>query len=69
MLAILEEYLYLRKISMERIDGAITGRKRQLAIDRFCTPSNNILVMLLSTKAGIYENYNLNSLYVYIYLL
>jgi SNF2 family DNA or RNA helicase len=34
------------------IDGAITGRRRQDAIDRFSAPDGNQFVMLLSTRAG-----------------
>jgi len=42
---------------MERIDGSITGQKRQQAIDRFQakdSPKGGELpfIMLLSTKAG-----------------
>ena len=35
MLDILEDYLELRGMKHERIDGSITGKKRQMAIDRF----------------------------------
>jgi hypothetical protein len=52
MLDILEDYLLLRRYLYERIDGAITGAKRQAAIDRFCVPDSPLFVMLLSTKAG-----------------
>jgi chromodomain-helicase-DNA-binding protein 7 len=34
MLNIIEDYMNLKRFSFERIDGCITGRKRQLAIDR-----------------------------------
>jgi superfamily II DNA or RNA helicase len=52
MLDILEDYLALRKFSYDRIDGGITGRKRQAAIDRFCQPDSSLFIMLLSTRAG-----------------
>ena len=35
MLDILEDYLNLRHFKYERIDGSITGHKRQSAMDRF----------------------------------
>lgn len=52
MLDILEDYLDLRKFKAERIDGSITGKKRQMAIDRFQSKSSDSFIMLLSTKAG-----------------
>ena len=52
MLDILEDYMALRGYLYERIDGAITGAKRQSAIDRFSAPNSKSFVMLLSTKAG-----------------
>ena len=56
MLDILEDYLHFREYSFERIDGSITGAKRQSAIDRFQDPSSQgcepPFVMLLSTRAG-----------------
>jgi superfamily II DNA or RNA helicase len=52
MLDILEDYLNLRYFSHERVDGAVTGKKRQAAIDKFSAPDSNIFVMLLSTRAG-----------------
>jgi hypothetical protein len=56
MLDILEDYLTARQMKFERIDGSITGNKRQMAIDRFQSPSvegkEAPLVMLLSTRAG-----------------
>lgn len=58
MLTILEDYLHLRGFKYERIDGSITGKKRQAAIDRF--QSNQGIengrelpfIMLISTHAG-----------------
>jgi chromodomain-helicase-DNA-binding protein 7 len=54
MLDILEDYLTTRSMKFERIDGSITGPKRQQAIDRFQDASNKNppFVMLLSTRAG-----------------
>ena len=52
MLDIIEDYLLLRQFSYERIDGAITGGKRQHAIDRYNSKDSEVFVMLLSTKAG-----------------
>lgn len=54
MLDILQDYLYYRTYSFERIDGSITGQKRQSAIDRFQDHKggNPPFVMLLSTRAG-----------------
>jgi chromodomain-helicase-DNA-binding protein 7 len=56
MLDILEDYLNVREMKFERIDGSITGHKRQMSIDRFQSPSADgreaPLVMLLSTRAG-----------------
>ncbi len=54
MLDILEDYLSLRKFRFERIDGSITGKKRQMAIDRYQSKASmdTSFVMLLSTRAG-----------------
>lgn len=56
MLDILEDYLTARSMRFERIDGSITGNKRQQAIDRFQAVASDSLeppfVMLLSTRAG-----------------
>lgn len=52
MLDILEDYLNLRYFTHERVDGAVTGKKRQSAIDKFSAADSNIFVMLLSTRAG-----------------
>eukprot|EP00559_Dactyliosolen_fragilissimus_P007770 CAMPEP_0184861966 /NCGR_PEP_ID=MMETSP0580-20130426/6527_1 /TAXON_ID=1118495 /ORGANISM="Dactyliosolen fragilissimus" /LENGTH=2276 /DNA_ID=CAMNT_0027359649 /DNA_START=192 /DNA_END=7022 /DNA_ORIENTATION=- len=54
MLDILEDFLTLRRFKNERIDGSITGRKRQMAIDRFQAEGNldSSFIMLLSTRAG-----------------
>ena len=51
-----KDYLLSRRMKFERIDGCITGLKRQSAIDRFQAKSEDgkesSFVMLLSTKAG-----------------
>lgn len=48
------DYLTARSMKFERIDGSITGAKRQNAIDRFQDPNSKDppFVMLLSTRAG-----------------
>ncbi|CAN0462881.1 unnamed protein product, partial [Ectocarpus sp. 12 AP-2014] len=52
MLDILEDYLIASDISYGRIDGDIQGRQRQKEIDSFQAPDSDMLVMLLSTRAG-----------------
>jgi SNF2 family DNA or RNA helicase len=56
MLDILEDYFNCRSMKFERIDGSITGHRRQQAIDRFQAPSTDDrelpFVMMLSTRAG-----------------
>lgn len=57
MLDLIEDYLISRGMKMERIDGSITGQKRQQAIDRFQAKdspkgSEPPFIMLLSTRAG-----------------
>ncbi|KAL3935214.1 MAG: hypothetical protein SGBAC_009225, partial [Bacillariaceae sp.] len=54
MLDILEDYLNVRSMKFERIDGSITGPKRQAAIDRFQDKDSKDppFIMLLSTRAG-----------------
>jgi SNF2 family DNA or RNA helicase len=56
MLDILEDYFNCRSMKFERIDGSITGHRRQQAIDRFQAPSTEDreapFVMMLSTRAG-----------------
>ena len=57
MLNIIEDYMIMKGYLFERIDGAITGRKRQNAIDRYTNNKNEdgkeeIFAMLLSTRAG-----------------
>ena len=38
-------------VSIERVDGTITGKDRQKSIDKF-SANEDIFVMLLSTRAG-----------------
>ncbi|KAK1747456.1 chromodomain-helicase-DNA-binding protein [Skeletonema marinoi] len=56
MLDIIEDYLHHRQYKCERIDGSITGLKRQAAIDRFQSKTSKSgeepFIMLLSTRAG-----------------
>jgi chromodomain-helicase-DNA-binding protein 7 len=56
MLDILEDYFSERNFKAERIDGSITGKKRQMAIDRFQAPETEAkeapFIMMLSTRAG-----------------
>lgn len=56
MLDIIEDYLCLTPYKFERIDGGITGIKRQSAIDRFQgngeDGKESPFIMLLTTKAG-----------------
>lgn len=52
MLNIIEDYLIYKGFSFDRVDGTITGRKRQAAVDRYSAPDSKIFAMLLSTRAG-----------------
>merc|ERR1712185_49136 len=55
MLDILEDYARAADFSYERLDGDVTGARRQAAIDRYCDTSPGAprpLLMLLSTRAG-----------------
>jgi len=56
MLNLIEDYMLLMGYTFERVDGAITGRKRQNAIDRYTQGGEDdkpeIFAMLLSTRAG-----------------
>lgn len=54
MLDVLQDYIELRKFKYERIDGAITGKRRQQAIDKYSAPNSPIFIMLLSTRAGAF---------------
>ena len=56
MLDIIEDYLFLIHYSFERIDGGITGNKRQSAMDLFqgcgLDGKEPPIVTLLTLKAG-----------------
>eukprot|EP00501_MAST-03F_sp_TOSAG23-6_P001476 GSMAST32.ASY1.ANO1.1534.1 assembled CDS len=52
MLDILQDYLNLRSIKFERLDGSTHGNKRQASIDRFTAEGSDRFVFLLSTRAG-----------------
>ena len=56
MLDVIEDFCETREFKFERIDGSITGKKRQQAIDRFQAPDTEgkeqPFIMLLSTRAG-----------------
>ena len=52
MLRIIEDYLHLRNIHYEKIDGSVKAKERQTAIDRFNSRPDFFEVFLLSTKAG-----------------
>ena len=52
VLDIVEDYLIARRWGYERIDGHIRGNDRQQALDRFCRPDWDKLVLLLCTRAG-----------------
>ena len=52
MLDILEEMMKYRNYRFERFDGTTKSHDRQAAIDRFCSPKFDILVFLLTTRAG-----------------
>ena len=51
MLDVLEDFLVAREMDFTRIDGGITGRRRQAAIDRF-TSTESCFAFLVSKKAG-----------------
>ena len=52
MLNLIEDYMIQKGFLFDRVDGTITGRKRQAAIDRYSDPNSKIFAMLLSTRAG-----------------
>ena len=51
-LDLLADYAAYRRYPAERLDGRIRGPERQAAIDKFCDPSQDAFLMLLSTRAG-----------------
>ncbi|GAX75744.1 hypothetical protein CEUSTIGMA_g3187.t1 [Chlamydomonas eustigma] len=53
MLDVLEDYIHMMDWPVERIDGSVTGRDRQAAIDRYTKgTTDNSFIFLLSTRAG-----------------
>ena len=52
LLDLIEDYVRLREYSYERLDGGVTGDKRQAAIDRFSQPDSTTFLFLLGTRAG-----------------
>ena len=52
VLDLIEDALGLWSFLYERIDGGVTGNRRQAAIDRFCKEGSDRFVFLLSTRAG-----------------
>jgi chromodomain-helicase-DNA-binding protein 7 len=52
VLNLLEDFLRYRGYTFERLDGTSRSMDRHTSVERFKNRSNNIFVMLLSTKAG-----------------
>lgn len=52
MLDILHDYLQLKGISHQRLDGTMNSEERQIALDRFNSPTSEDFCFLLSTRAG-----------------
>lgn len=52
VLNLLEDFLKCRGYLYERLDGTSKSADRKEAVERFCKPSMNRFIMLLSTKAG-----------------
>lgn len=52
MLDILADYLRLRGLPFQRLDGTVSSDKRKAAIDHYNSPNSNDFVFLLSTRAG-----------------
>ena len=52
VLNLLEDFLKFRGYAFERLDGSSRSSDRKEAVERFCKPSANKFIMLLSTKAG-----------------
>ena len=64
MLDILSNYVALRNYPSERIDGGVTGRHRQNAIDRYI----NIHISSINTYK-IYKSIYIKLIYRYCYIL
>ena len=52
VLDVLEDYNRARGHRYERLDGGVTGKKRQESIDRFSAEDSEAFLFLLSTRAG-----------------
>ena len=52
MLDILADYLQMRGLPYQRLDGTISSDRRKVAIDHFNAPESPDFVFLLSTRAG-----------------
>ena len=52
VLDIIGDYLQLKGLSFQRLDGTINSHKRRIAIDHFNAPESKDFVFLLSTRAG-----------------
>lgn len=52
MLDIIGDYLQLKGMNFQRLDGTISSHKRRVAIDHFNAPDSKDFVFLLSTRAG-----------------
>ncbi|SCW04288.1 LAFE_0H10220g1_1 [Lachancea fermentati] len=52
MLDILGDYLTIKGVNFQRLDGTVPSAQRRIAIDHFNSPDSNDFVFLLSTRAG-----------------
>lgn len=52
MLDILGDYLNIKGITYQRLDGTVPSAQRRISIDHFNAPDSNDFVFLLSTRAG-----------------
>jgi superfamily II DNA/RNA helicase len=52
VLDVLEDFCRYRRYTYERIDGQVTGNRRQLAVDHFNSPDGGVFIFLLCTRAG-----------------
>jgi chromodomain-helicase-DNA-binding protein 7 len=52
VLNLLEDFMRFKGYIYERLDGSTKSTDRKEAVDRFCKPSMDRFIMLMSTKAG-----------------
>ncbi|KGK38184.1 hypothetical protein JL09_g2677 [Pichia kudriavzevii] len=52
MLDIIGDYLQLKGLNFQRLDGTINSHRRRISIDHFNAPDSKDFVFLLSTRAG-----------------